>query len=62
LPGPRGISIDRAANYHLQTTMGNQVMAVSAPAIEVDRIRKAYGPTIALDDVSVTIEAGRVHA
>jgi ribose transport system ATP-binding protein len=37
-------------------------MAVSVPAIEVDRIRKAYGPTVALDDVSVTIEAGHVHA
>lgn len=37
-------------------------MAASAPAVEVDNICKAFGPTVALDDVSVRIAAGGVHA
>src|SRR5688572_27824362 len=31
-------------------------------AVEIDRVRKAFGPTIALDDVSFSIAAGGVHA
>ncbi|WP_374653609.1 sugar ABC transporter ATP-binding protein [Dongia sp.] len=34
----------------------------SIPAIEADRIRKAFGPTVAVGDVSFRVEAGRVHA
>src|SRR5262245_6944530 len=37
-------------------------MPSAAPAIEADRIRKAFGATVAVDDVSFTIEAGTVHA
>lgn len=31
-------------------------------AIQVSAVRKAYGPTVALDDVSVTVRTGTVHA
>ena len=34
----------------------------SAVAIEVEKVRKAFGPTVALDDASYTIAAGSVHA
>ena len=33
-----------------------------ATAIKVDRLRKVYGPTVALDGASHTFEAGQVHA
>jgi ribose transport system ATP-binding protein len=32
------------------------------PAVVVEHVRKAYGATVALDDVSFSIEAGTVHA
>jgi len=34
----------------------------SQPAVAVDHVRKAYGATVALDDVGFAIEAGSVHA
>jgi ribose transport system ATP-binding protein len=37
-------------------------MSSAAPAIEADRIRKAFGATVAVDDASFTIAAGSVHA
>lgn len=37
-------------------------MAASTHAVEVDRISKAFGPTVALDEVSLKIAAGGVHA
>jgi ribose transport system ATP-binding protein len=37
-------------------------MTSDAPAIRVSEIRKAYGATIALDDVSISIAPGTVHA
>ncbi len=37
-------------------------MASDAPAIRIANIRKAYGATVALDDVSLSIRAGTVHA
>jgi len=37
-------------------------MSSAAPAIEADRVRKAFGATVAVDDASFTIAAGSVHA
>lgn len=37
-------------------------MTSAAPAISVSGVRKAYGPTVALDDVSIEIGQGTVHA
>ena len=37
-------------------------MAQATPAISVTGVRKAYGPTVALDDVSLEIGQGTVHA
>jgi len=37
-------------------------MPSAAHAIEADRVRKAFGATVAVDDASFTIEAGSVHA
>lgn len=37
-------------------------MTNDVPAIRLSRIRKAYGATVALDDVSVSIRPGTVHA
>ena len=34
----------------------------SAPAVAIEGIRKAYGPTVALDDVTFSIAGGSVHA
>ncbi len=36
--------------------------AAGVPAVAIDHIRKVYGATVALDDISVSIEAGSVHA
>ncbi|WP_238441512.1 sugar ABC transporter ATP-binding protein [Frankia nepalensis] len=33
-----------------------------APALEVSGLRMAFGPTVALDDVALTVERGQVHA
>lgn len=35
---------------------------VSATAIDVDRVRRTYGSTIALDGVSLSVQAGEIHA
>jgi ribose transport system ATP-binding protein len=37
-------------------------MSAAAPAIDIANVRKAYGATVALDDVSLSIRAGTVHA
>lgn len=37
-------------------------MRESAPALEVESLRKHYGPTVALADASMSIEAGEIHA
>ncbi|HWK64954.1 MAG TPA: sugar ABC transporter ATP-binding protein [Rhizobiaceae bacterium] len=37
-------------------------MSNEVPAIRIAQLRKAYGPTVALDDVSVVIAPGTVHA
>jgi ribose transport system ATP-binding protein len=37
-------------------------MAADMPAIEVDTVRKAYGATVALDDMSFAVARGTVHA
>ena len=37
-------------------------MTNEVPAIRVSQIRKTYGATVALDEVSVSIRAGTVHA
>ena len=37
-------------------------MPSAAPAIEADRVRKAFGATVAVDDASFVVEAGSVHA
>ena len=34
----------------------------ATPAVSVKGVRKAFGPTVAVDDVSFDIEAGSVHA
>ncbi|RJE84186.1 sugar ABC transporter ATP-binding protein [Paracoccus onubensis] len=39
----------------MPTTLSHEAICVSA-------VRKAYGPTVALDDVSVTVRSGTVHA
>ena len=36
--------------------------AVSASAIDVDDVRRRYGSTIALDGVSLSVQAGEIHA
>jgi len=37
-------------------------MSAHTPAIEVDTVRKAYGATVALDDMSFAVARGTVHA
>ncbi len=37
-------------------------MSASPPAISVSAVRKVYGATVALDDASITVAAGSVHA
>ena len=37
-------------------------MTDSPPAISVSAVRKVYGATVALDDASITVAAGSVHA
>lgn len=37
-------------------------MTADTPAIEVDTVRKAYGATVALDDMSFAVAKGTVHA
>ncbi|RUU61581.1 ATP-binding cassette domain-containing protein, partial [Mesorhizobium sp. M2C.T.Ca.TU.002.02.1.1] len=37
-------------------------MPNEVPAIRIAQMRKAYGATVALDDVSVAIAPGTVHA
>jgi ABC-2 type transport system ATP-binding protein len=36
--------------------------AVSASAIDVDDVRRRYGSTVALDGVSLSVQAGEIHA
>jgi ribose transport system ATP-binding protein len=36
--------------------------SVGVPAISVERVRKAYGATIAVDDASFSVARGAVHA
>lgn len=36
--------------------------ADTAPAIQIDAVRKAFGATVALDNVNLAIESGTVHA
>src|SRR5271155_3071834 len=36
--------------------------SLGIPAISVERVRKAYGATIAVDDASFSIARGAVHA
>ncbi|MBV9220636.1 MAG: sugar ABC transporter ATP-binding protein, partial [Methylobacteriaceae bacterium] len=36
--------------------------ASSAPAVSVEHIRKAFGATVAVDDVSFVVPRGSVHA
>ena len=37
-------------------------MSSQPPIIELSGVTKAYGPTVANDDVSFKVEPGRVHA
>jgi len=46
----------------LQIPRESQFDMSNAPAIRIANVRKAYGATVALDDVSVSIRAGTVHA
>jgi general nucleoside transport system ATP-binding protein len=45
-----------------ETAIPKPAEAMRAPSLETTGMSKAFGPLIALDDVSVNIEAGTVHA
>jgi ribose transport system ATP-binding protein len=45
-----------------ESTHEGDVMLTRSSAIEVDTVRKAYGPTVALDGATYAIASGAVHA
>jgi ABC-type branched-subunit amino acid transport system ATPase component/ABC-type branched-subunit amino acid transport system permease subunit len=62
VPHPADLSIDRDAAQVLAYLRAADTSAVSAPAIEVTGVTKAFGDNVALQRVSVSIERSHVHA
>ena len=58
-----GPAVRRRPGPRTQGQMQDRISpSTDATGIEISNLRKAYGQTVALDDVSLSIEAGEVHA
>src|SRR4051794_3609251 len=58
----RRLPLWRAPSRHRCIMSETAPMPEARPAISIEHIRKAYGATVAVDDVSFTIAEGSVHA